>query len=199
MGWRWASWAVGPSATWPTACGSGSAIDFLDPPLWPAFNVADIAIVAGVALLVLALSTRRCRLSAATELTVPGRGGGAPARCLARRGRCGQIPFAGAAGGRRRPRARRRTPRARSRFGSQGGERIEADLTAPDAPRSRSPPSQRWRGRTASADRRQAGRRRRPSGPGPSRQTLVESLAGRAGGDRGSRTSSTGSTATRRA
>ena len=26
----------------------GAAIDFLDPPLWPAFNVADIAIVAGV-------------------------------------------------------------------------------------------------------------------------------------------------------
>jgi signal peptidase II len=35
---------------------SGSVIDFLDPPLWPAFNVADIAIVAGVALLILALS-----------------------------------------------------------------------------------------------------------------------------------------------
>jgi signal peptidase II len=26
----------------------GAAIDFLDPPLWPAFNIADIAIVAGV-------------------------------------------------------------------------------------------------------------------------------------------------------
>jgi signal peptidase II len=35
---------------------SGSVIDFLDPPLWPAFNVADIAIVAGVALLVLNLT-----------------------------------------------------------------------------------------------------------------------------------------------
>jgi signal peptidase II len=35
---------------------SGSVIDFLDPPLWPAFNVADIAIVAGVALLVVTLS-----------------------------------------------------------------------------------------------------------------------------------------------
>ena len=33
----------------------GAAIDFVDPPLWPAFNVADIAIVAGVALLVLAI------------------------------------------------------------------------------------------------------------------------------------------------
>ena len=33
----------------------GAAIDFLDPPLWPAFNVADIAIVAGVALLVFAI------------------------------------------------------------------------------------------------------------------------------------------------
>jgi signal peptidase II len=30
----------------------GSAIDFLDPPLWPAFNIADIAIVAGVGLFV---------------------------------------------------------------------------------------------------------------------------------------------------
>jgi signal peptidase II len=35
---------------------SGSVIDFLDPPVWPAFNVADIAIVAGVALLVVTLS-----------------------------------------------------------------------------------------------------------------------------------------------
>jgi signal peptidase II len=33
----------------------GAAIDFVDPPLWPAFNVADIAIVMGVGLLVLAL------------------------------------------------------------------------------------------------------------------------------------------------
>ena len=33
----------------------GAAIDFLDPPLWPAFNMADICIVAGVALLVLAI------------------------------------------------------------------------------------------------------------------------------------------------
>ena len=30
----------------------GAAIDFLDPPLWPAFNFADIAIVAGVGLFV---------------------------------------------------------------------------------------------------------------------------------------------------
>lgn len=28
-----------------------SVIDFIDPPLWPAFNLADLAIVAGVALL----------------------------------------------------------------------------------------------------------------------------------------------------
>ena len=33
----------------------GAAIDFLDPPLWPAFNLADIAIVAGVGLLVFSL------------------------------------------------------------------------------------------------------------------------------------------------
>jgi signal peptidase II len=35
---------------------SGSVIDFLDPPLWPAFNVADIAIVVGVALLIIGLA-----------------------------------------------------------------------------------------------------------------------------------------------
>jgi signal peptidase II len=28
----------------------GAAVDFLDLPLWPAFNVADVAIVAGVGL-----------------------------------------------------------------------------------------------------------------------------------------------------
>jgi signal peptidase II len=31
----------------------GAVIDFVDPPLWPAFNVADVAIVAGVGLLAL--------------------------------------------------------------------------------------------------------------------------------------------------
>ena len=49
------SWSAGRSATWPTASRIGAAIDFLDPPPWPAFNVADIAIVAGVALLVFAI------------------------------------------------------------------------------------------------------------------------------------------------
>jgi signal peptidase II len=29
----------------------GAAIDFIDPPAWPAFNLADVAIVVGVALL----------------------------------------------------------------------------------------------------------------------------------------------------
>jgi signal peptidase II len=29
----------------------GAAVDFIDPPLWPAFNLGDIAIVTGVALL----------------------------------------------------------------------------------------------------------------------------------------------------
>jgi signal peptidase II len=33
----------------------GAAIDFLDPPLWPAFNLADVAIVLGVSLLVFAI------------------------------------------------------------------------------------------------------------------------------------------------
>jgi signal peptidase II len=32
----------------------GYVIDFVDPPLWPAFNLADVAIVLGVVLLVLA-------------------------------------------------------------------------------------------------------------------------------------------------
>ena len=31
----------------------GSVIDWLDPPGWPAFNVADMAIVAGIATIVL--------------------------------------------------------------------------------------------------------------------------------------------------
>ena len=35
----------------------GAAIDFIDPPLWPAFNLADVAIVAGVAWLALMLLT----------------------------------------------------------------------------------------------------------------------------------------------
>jgi len=30
---------------------SGSVIDFIDPPFWPAFNLADVAIVVGVATL----------------------------------------------------------------------------------------------------------------------------------------------------
>jgi signal peptidase II len=35
----------------------GAAIDFIDPPLWPAFNLADVAIVGGVAWLALMLLT----------------------------------------------------------------------------------------------------------------------------------------------
>jgi signal peptidase II len=35
----------------------GAAIDFIDPPLWPAFNLADVAIVCGVAWLALMLLT----------------------------------------------------------------------------------------------------------------------------------------------
>jgi signal peptidase II len=37
----------------------GAVIDFLDLPLWPAFNVADIAITAGVIALLLALDAQR--------------------------------------------------------------------------------------------------------------------------------------------
>jgi signal peptidase II len=33
----------------------GAAIDFIDPPLWPAFNMADVSIVAGVSILVVSL------------------------------------------------------------------------------------------------------------------------------------------------
>ena len=32
----------------------GEVTDFLDPPLWPAFNIADVAITAGVVVVVLA-------------------------------------------------------------------------------------------------------------------------------------------------
>jgi signal peptidase II len=41
--------------------------DFLDPPLWPAFNLADVAIVAGVALLVLTLTAPQEAGSSATR------------------------------------------------------------------------------------------------------------------------------------
>ncbi|HVE68267.1 MAG TPA: signal peptidase II [Solirubrobacteraceae bacterium] len=37
----------------------GAVIDFLDLPLWPAFNVADVAITAGVIALLLALDAQR--------------------------------------------------------------------------------------------------------------------------------------------
>jgi signal peptidase II len=33
----------------------GAAIDFIDPPAWPAFNFADVAIVVGVALLAMSM------------------------------------------------------------------------------------------------------------------------------------------------
>jgi signal peptidase II len=35
----------------------GAVTDFLDPPLWPAFNLADVAITAGVVVLVLSAFT----------------------------------------------------------------------------------------------------------------------------------------------
>jgi signal peptidase II len=37
---------------------SGSVIDFIDPPYWPAFNLADVAIVVGVATLAAILIAR---------------------------------------------------------------------------------------------------------------------------------------------
>jgi signal peptidase II len=37
----------------------GFVIDFLDPPLWPAFNIADIAITFGVVALVLTIDAGR--------------------------------------------------------------------------------------------------------------------------------------------
>jgi signal peptidase II len=46
----------------------GSVIDFVDPPAWPAFNLADIAIVAGIAIVVL-LQTG----SSDSRATSPGR------------------------------------------------------------------------------------------------------------------------------
>jgi signal peptidase II len=36
----------------------GAVTDFIDLPLWPTFNLADLAIVAGVLLLVLAVEER---------------------------------------------------------------------------------------------------------------------------------------------
>jgi signal peptidase II len=35
---------------------TGAVVDFLDPPAWPAFNLADVAIVAGVGALLLAVA-----------------------------------------------------------------------------------------------------------------------------------------------
>lgn len=46
----------------------GSVIDFLDPPAWPAFNVADVAIVAGITTIVL-LQMRADEASKARERT----------------------------------------------------------------------------------------------------------------------------------
>ena len=50
---------------------SGAVIDFIDLPLWPTFNLADVAIVAGVAALVLILSHPA---PAAVEAPNPGAG-----------------------------------------------------------------------------------------------------------------------------
>jgi signal peptidase II len=50
---------------------SGAVIDFIDIPLWPTFNLADVAIVAGVAALVLILSHPA---PAAVEAPNPGAG-----------------------------------------------------------------------------------------------------------------------------
>ena len=40
---------------------AGAVIDFLDPPLWPAFNLADVAIVLGVASLALMIMSPATR------------------------------------------------------------------------------------------------------------------------------------------
>ena len=40
---------------------AGAVIDFLDPPLWPAFNLADVAIVLGVASLALMIVSPAAR------------------------------------------------------------------------------------------------------------------------------------------
>ena len=41
------------SGTWPTGCATGAVTDFIDLPLWPTFNLADVCIVVGVLLLLL--------------------------------------------------------------------------------------------------------------------------------------------------
>jgi signal peptidase II len=45
----------------------GSVIDFLDPPAWPAFNLADAAIVVGIATIVLLQAGPGKRGAASTE------------------------------------------------------------------------------------------------------------------------------------
>jgi signal peptidase II len=42
----------------------GAVIDFLKPPNWPAFNLADMAIVGGMALLVLVVELENRRTTA---------------------------------------------------------------------------------------------------------------------------------------
>ena len=45
----------------------GAAIDFIDPPVWPAFNLADVAIVGGVAWLALMLLSPGLQAQAEAE------------------------------------------------------------------------------------------------------------------------------------
>ena len=146
----------------------GHVTDFLDFRFWPAFNLADVFIVVGVATLFGALARRRpleapaaghrCPLSAFAPLRRERLD-----RALAGRAEVGSRSLAERliADGRRprRRRAAREEPPARGR----GGGRRRAAGRAPARSRPRRWTSRRLGGR-APARRRQAGRRRRPPG-----------------------------------
>ena len=61
-----AAWAE-RSATWRTALREGAVIDFIDPVAWPAFNLADVAIVVGVAVLLYLVEGSRDEDRAASD------------------------------------------------------------------------------------------------------------------------------------
>ena len=181
----------------------GAVTDFIKLPLWPAFNVADMAITFGVLALLWVLEGPR---RPATTLTDGARGpaarGGHAARRVPRRGRSARAPRPQRAIEEGRVRvdgaAVRKSHVARGRRADRGRGRAAARRPPPRRPCPRS------RSLIAYEDehlhrRRQAGRARRAPGPRPPRR--ARSPRRSPGGSRAARTrpgpaSSTGSTRT---
>ena len=132
----------------------GRVTDFIDLPLWPAFNVADIAITFGV----LRAAARPRRTAAPCGLTVPAEAAGERldvflAAPRSARARAAQRLIDGGRGARRR---RARAPSATC----CAAARRSRSTSEPEAPRADAPEADvrgRLRGR-APAGRRQAGR-----------------------------------------